>query len=291
MGTVEFNQIGSPPLGIVGAGESVTMTFLVDSDTWVDSSSFPTRGYVIDPSSFLLRFDSTGIGLQSPFPAGQTPYFVIRNDDPAVDGFLVSTSINNPIGVPLAQPGIFGQFIDNFYVTYLGTTLSSLGILDALGTYGFGGLTVFNWTIDDGPFNAMGIVFDELSIELAGGGFTDLGGGLAGVTGIPQLAGSGDLSTGSAGSLFLGAAAPSSLAGLFVSLSSTPTPFKGGVFVPVPVVFELILATDGAGDIPLAWGSWPGGLSGATLYFQYAIVDAAAVLDVSLSNALRGDVP
>jgi hypothetical protein len=51
------------------------------------------------------------------------------------------------------------------------------------------------------------------------------------------------------------------------------------------------LFTDGSGAIPLAWASWPGGLSGLSLYFQYAILDAGAVCGVALSNALRADVP
>ena len=136
------------------------MSFLVDSDVFTNSTSVPTRGYHIDETSFVLTMGSASVGLQSPFPAGQTPYFVIRNDDPAVDGFFTATSVDFPIGVPLSQTGVFGQFINNYSVTYVGTTLSSLNILGALGTYNFTGLTVFNWTIDDGPFNAMGILFE-----------------------------------------------------------------------------------------------------------------------------------
>ena len=67
--------------------------------------------------------------------------------------------------MPISQTGIFGQFNNNYSVTYTGDTLPSLDILDALGTYDFTGLTVFNWTIDDGPFNAMGIIFEQMTIE------------------------------------------------------------------------------------------------------------------------------
>ena len=66
--------------------------------------------------------------------------------------------------MPLDQVGIFTDFLDNYSVTYTGDTLASLDILDALGTYDFTGLTVFNWTIDDGPFNAMGLIFSEMTI-------------------------------------------------------------------------------------------------------------------------------
>ena len=49
-GQVEFNQIGAPPLGDVNPGDPAVMTFIVDSDVFMDSASFPTRGYDIDPS-------------------------------------------------------------------------------------------------------------------------------------------------------------------------------------------------------------------------------------------------
>ena len=51
------------------------------------------------------------------------------------------------------------------------------------------------------------------------------------------------------------------------------------------------LFTNPGGSLPLAWPTWPGGLSGLSLYFQYAIQDAGAVCGVALSNALRADVP
>ena len=164
-GVVEFNQIGAPPLGTVAPGETVTLSFQIDSENFVDSLSFPTRGYEIDQTSFLLAFSGgTSIGLQDPFPGGQTPYFVIRDNDPAVDGFFVSTNIDFPTGVPLQQTGFFEQFRNNFSVTYNGNTLSSLDIADAEGKYDFAGLNVFNWTIDDGPANAAGFNFSNLTI-------------------------------------------------------------------------------------------------------------------------------
>jgi hypothetical protein len=56
-------------------------------------------------------------------------------------------------------------------------------------------------------------------------------------------------------------------------------------------MLQLALVTNGTGAIPLAWASWPAALSGASLYLQYAITDGAAVCGVSISNALRADVP
>jgi hypothetical protein len=166
-GEVEFNQINTPPLGDVSPGDPVMMSFVVDSDVFTDSDLFPTRGYEIDPWSFSLEFgDAIELGLQDPLPMDVTPYFVLRDNDPAVDGFFVATNIVNPFGfgIPLAQTGIFDQFAASFRVTYENDTLSSLDILDALGTYDFSGLTVFGWSIDDGPFEAMFIIFEQLTL-------------------------------------------------------------------------------------------------------------------------------
>ena len=122
--------------------------------------------------------------------------------------------------------------------------------------------------------------------------WTDLGFALAGVNGLPSLVGIGTLLGGSSGSLTLSSAKPSALTMLFVSINaSTPTPFKCGTLATVPVGFSLPLFTNGSGSIPLAWSSWPGSLTGNTLYLQYAISDPAAICGVALSNALRADVP
>ena len=121
--------------------------------------------------------------------------------------------------------------------------------------------------------------------------WTDLGFALAGTDGLPQLVGTGPLFPATAGALTLAQAAPSAFAPLFVSLTGSPAPFKGGVLVPLPALLTLPLATSPAGALTLSWSSWPGGLSGLSVYFQHAIVDAAAPNGVALSNALRADVP
>jgi hypothetical protein len=121
--------------------------------------------------------------------------------------------------------------------------------------------------------------------------WTDLGRALAGVSGDPALVGTGPLTTGSAGSLALTNAAPSAACLLFISLSSSPVPFKGGTLCANPFLATLPLATNGAGGLTLPWASWPSGLSGATIFFQYAIADGAAIHGASLSNCEEGDVP
>ncbi|MFT7669658.1 MAG: hypothetical protein ACI8X5_002363 [Planctomycetota bacterium] len=162
-GTVEYNAINPGTLGQFAVDDAVTLQFELDSAVFTNGTNFPTRGYHIDQSSFVLSNGTNQIGLENPFPG--TPYFVLRDNDPAVDGFLLSSNVENPFGVELDQTGNFGQFNSSFYVTYGGSMLPSLDILDALGTYDFTGLTVFNWTVDDGPFNPMGMIFEDMTIE------------------------------------------------------------------------------------------------------------------------------
>ncbi|MCB9897747.1 MAG: hypothetical protein H6825_07075 [Planctomycetes bacterium] len=288
-GSVEFNQIAAFPLSTVAAGAAVELSFELDSSDFVDSASFPTRGFVIDPSTWMLKFNGNNVALQSPFPG--TPYFVIRNNDPAVDGFFVSTDVDFPLGVPLTYSGSFGHFLDNTSVTYGGDAVPSLDLLDALGTYDYTGLQVFHWTLDDGPFDAMGMIFEQIDIALAPSAWTDEGSALAGVDGEPRLVGAGDLSAGGTSGVFLDHGAPSALAAIFLAAGTMPLPFKGGMLLPGPFLPPVLVATtpDGAIDVPFVV---PAGLpSGGELWVQWAIQDAAAPAGVSLSNAVSGLIP
>ena len=143
-GTVIGNRIADPPLSGVGFGETATMSFTVDSNNFVDGIPGDTRGYVIDESSFSMSFSGgVSVGLENPFPAGDTPYFTLVDGFPVSDGFFVSTSPISPGGVPLDQTPINA----NLDLGYDGATLSSLDILDAVGDYGFAGLTRFGFTL------------------------------------------------------------------------------------------------------------------------------------------------
>jgi len=122
--------------------------------------------------------------------------------------------------------------------------------------------------------------------------WTDLGSGLAGTHGIPALNGHGQLVAGSWGEVMLTSALEVVPCALFVSLTSSPAPFKGGVLVPVPVALTFDAITSPKGTLPLVWPAWPPGIpSGSTLYFQAAIQDAAAPKGVALSNALQATTP
>jgi hypothetical protein len=143
-GTVVFDAMSGAPLSAVTVGDMATMPFQVDSNVFVEGVPGDTRGYEIINPTFMLAFDTpVSVGLLSPFPAGQTPYFTLVDGFPVYDGFFVSTSPVSLGGVPLSQTPLQA----NLDLGYVGTTLSSLNILDALGTYDFTGLTRFGLTL------------------------------------------------------------------------------------------------------------------------------------------------
>ena len=144
-GQVISNLITTPPLSGVGVGNTGVMSFTVDSNNFVDGIPGDLRSYPINQSSFALTFQPSGVtvGLANPFPAGQTPYFTLVDGFPVADGFFVSTSTTSPGGVPLSQSPLQA----NLELGYTGTTLSSLNILNAFGTYNFNGLTRFAFNI------------------------------------------------------------------------------------------------------------------------------------------------
>jgi len=167
--TVEFNLIGSGGFADISSGDAVLIEFTLDSENYVDSETYPTRGYVIDMMSFWVHMGDVTVGLQDPYPDGLTPHFVLRNNDPAVDGFFISHGTDWPSSLPLNEPGgidpYFGQV---FEVGYDGDTLDSLDIADAVGTYAYDGLTNFYFGVVDGPVDVIG--FDFTQFTISGGG-------------------------------------------------------------------------------------------------------------------------
>ncbi|MFK7959007.1 MAG: hypothetical protein AB8G96_00645 [Phycisphaerales bacterium] len=170
-GSVDFGGLNFGSWAGVTPGDSAVMSFQVDSDVFVDSGSFPTRGYEIINSSFSLALDGIEVGMADPYPAGQTPYFVLRDNDPAVDGFFLANSPDAfPNGVAIDEDAAINpQFNAIFQATYGGDRLSSLDILDATGVYDFTGLSVFNWGIEDAGFQPMGFIFDQFTISVVPG--------------------------------------------------------------------------------------------------------------------------
>lgn len=115
--------------------------------------------------------------------------------------------------------------------------------------------------------------------------------GLAGVSGVPQLLGTGTLQAGSNATIELSNAAPNATVGLFVSFVTTPVPFKGGIFCTIPIAVSTIFPIGPSGSVVLP-SVIPGGIpGGAEIFWQYAIQDGAAIAGVSLTNCLKSTFP
>ncbi|MCO6046894.1 hypothetical protein NG895_23590 [Aeoliella sp. ICT_H6.2] len=165
-GSVEFNQIraSDSSLGLAVEGDPVEIRFYVDSESFTDSASIPTRGYPIQPDTFRFTAGAYSAGLRAVEPSAAAPLWGIRNDDPAVDGFFLSDDVSFPLGVATDQDGRFGPFRTAFSVTYGPLALPSLDVLDAVGNYDLTGLQVFDFAIMDGSNYALGAVFERLTI-------------------------------------------------------------------------------------------------------------------------------
>jgi len=163
-GSVDYNVIRGGLTGIP-SGAPVVMGFDVDSNAYVDGPTFPTRGYKIDLASFAMDFGGVLLSLDNPQPYADA-YFVLRNDDPAVDGFFISQgNVEVPFPLTLHIPGLAPEHDLDFWRTFdTDTTLQSLDILDAVGNYGFENMSSYLWTI--GRFGNPGaeVAYESISI-------------------------------------------------------------------------------------------------------------------------------
>lgn len=166
-GQVWGNQINQGALDPVLPGETATIAFELDSGNFQNSPNFNTRGYLIDQSTFTLSFSGgVSVGLANPYTNG-TPMFVVRESDPVADGFMISNNTDWPIALDTTEVGRFGNFAVRFNVSYGGTTLSTLNILDAIGSYDYSGLTVFGMGVNDGPIeDVLGMDFTSMTITV-----------------------------------------------------------------------------------------------------------------------------
>ena len=168
-GTVEYNQINQGIFADVNSGDVVYAGFLVDSDNYIDSPTYNVRAFPIDLASFQLDIGSvSAVPLVIPQPDGATPYFVVRNDDPAADGFFLSSDPEWPFWNPMLDvPGQIDPYFGfHWEVGYNGDVLNSLDILDAVGTYTYDGLTSFYTAIQDAWADAMGLEYVQMKITI-----------------------------------------------------------------------------------------------------------------------------
>lgn len=164
-GEVGFNVIQGNQAGIP-AGTPVVMSFQVDSNVFQNNPVNPTRGYNVILSSFSLLVGGAPITIDDPQPNGDTAYFVLRDNDPVVDGFFLSPSLDFDFPVGVHVPGLVPAHELAFAVTYeSGTELSSLDITGAVGFYDLTGLSVFNWGV--GRFGNFGAEYSFQSMTIS----------------------------------------------------------------------------------------------------------------------------
>ena len=160
-GTVDYNVYTTGPLAPARPGDPVRIAFDVDSDVWVNSPTYPTRGYPIIQSTWVMTAGAGGVGLASPMPTGTVPYFVIRDNDPGVDGFLVSAGVDYPFSVPVNIPNMGFEFLRTFTSN---TMWNSRDILGALGDYGFEFMSSYQCTVGRGEFYFFETAYERIRL-------------------------------------------------------------------------------------------------------------------------------
>lgn len=166
-GRVEYNQVTSGPLAAVAANDPVTLSFRVDSETFYNSPNFPTRGYTIDRPSFTCTLGPATLLLQGVGTKLFGDFFTLRNNDPGVDGFMLThDNVELDNSLPTNLEGGFGPFGIRQYTTYGSTLIPSLNIADAVGSYQYDTLSVYGFAVTDGPFDPIGIEFLQTTIAI-----------------------------------------------------------------------------------------------------------------------------
>ncbi len=165
-GVVDYNVIRGGLQGIP-SGTATSMSFMVDSNVYVNSGSYPTRGYTIDLASFSMTVGGVPISMDIPQPGDFDAYFVLRDNDPAIDGFFISLgSVDVPFPLSVHIPDLAPAHDLDFHYTFAnGTTLSSLDILDAVGSYGPPNVSSYLWSL--GRFGNNGAEFAPETITIS----------------------------------------------------------------------------------------------------------------------------
>lgn len=234
---------------------------------------------------------SWAIGAAIPVPGapGLYEHVITFTNEDATYPLRLSGIRASAIASPVAVPGSF-LFDGPVFDMDLAASASGTVVLTTTGSF-LGGRIVLQYDVADTEgaqdvLNAWGQ--HEVTEERP---WAYLGHEKGGTFGEPVLVGSGPLSAGSSNSLDLVNAYPSSPAAMFMSFSNNPTPFKGGVLVPIPPLPVNVLATLADGTVVLPFLVPPGIPPGVALYMQWAIADPGATKGVELSNAVSATFP
>jgi len=119
----------------------------------------------------------------------------------------------------------------------------------------------------------------------------DLGGGITGINGVPQLTGSGPLVGGTVATLDLVNAPPSALMLAWMSFAPSNIPYFGGTVFTLPFNTQIIVPSSPAGTFS-ASTTWPVGVpSNTSVWFQFAMQDLSVVQGITISNGVKATTP
>ncbi len=241
---------------IVGAGSA---------DTTHQKLSFSSHGSRVDVQGWGESVFTTGYGAFAEYGGDKNQRYT---------GFFSGTSSASPFVASAAlmlQQKVEQKLQRRFDSIEMRTQLVTTGLAQT----GFGG--------NIGPFPNMGAAVGNLPPAP----WTDEGCSIAGALGPPSLDGTGPLQFGTTGEMYLTNTPPSAVTVMFVAFSSTPVPFMAGTLKAFPFASQILLITDGAGELtlPFNWNfSFP---VGTNMWAHTAVVDPTAPGGVSLTNAMR----
>ena len=193
------------------------------------------------------------------------------NDDGLLDALIL-----NCCGQPNALYENDGDFL--FTQVFAGVVAADSGYSFDACFFDFDGdtdddLIVVNSTFSGDNRNAL---YRNDLVFTGSAGFTDLGGGMGGATGVPVLAATGTLVPTSPASFIVSEAPPLTFGSLIIGFQQLDAPFKGGLLIP-SADYGLAFPTDAAGAFRLD-GIWPPGVpSGLKTYYQAWLVDGSVV--------------
>jgi hypothetical protein len=296
------------PVALAGSGATNALSlrfFGVD-----ESVRIPGKFRFHDPGDCTLEF-----WIHPAFTSHQSVFWT-RPDDSDTNRFNIHVNDDDTLGLDYRDPlgdlhNIVGQpwggmpLVPDTWTHVAIVRQGNTYSLYANGTLGVQGTDLFpnlpdavDWQVS----GRTGYCFDGLldEVRVSEGALTpdqfllaalaDLGGGLAGLLGVPTAGGTGTLQAGTPLNLTLANAAPLAPTWLVVGLTRIDAPFKGGVMIPdVDAVLPFSVGSTGA--LALA-STWPAGVpSGVDLYFQWWVSDAAGVKGFAASNGLQGTTP
>ncbi len=117
----------------------------------------------------------------------------------------------------------------------------------------------------------------------------DLGYGIAGAAGIPELYGFGNLSGGETIGIHLQAGRPDAFNALVIGFDVANLPFRGSTLVPNPAALLSLPRPDEDG-VTSFYATWPSDMDLFEIYFQMIFRDSDAG-GFSMSNAIHGFAP